>query len=164
MDLVSSSLFLSLFKKRGHGSNFKSLSFLRKRDYNSYFKPCSTVNVKQAPKSKISKHTRPLYWKQWLSISKEQAAILKLRTHVSLQEINDKTNYEVSDLVGGFVFQNCKNIDTRKSESIQGLSLDLLDNIFANLANISKPVTENEAELDWEYVMGNMLKLGLPQT
>ncbi|KAG2234937.1 hypothetical protein INT48_000364 [Thamnidium elegans] len=67
----------------------------------------------------------------------------KLHKHISLQEIDDKTSYEMSDLVGGFLFQNCKNVDT---------------------TNIALPVSENEAELDWEYVMGNMFKLGLPQT
>ncbi|MBM6386372.1 MAG: hypothetical protein JSY10_20645 [Paenibacillus sp.] len=70
----------------------------------------------------------------------------------------------MSDLVGGFLFQNCKNVDTSKAELIKGSSLNLLDNIFVNLANIALPVSENEAELDWEYVMGNMFKLGLPQT
>ncbi|KAI9356052.1 hypothetical protein BD770DRAFT_444309 [Pilaira anomala] len=73
-----------------------------------------------------------------------------------------QTNYELDEYVSQLLSKGTKHADQTKVESVQTLSVDLLDRMFASLADTPKLDSENQP-IGWEYVVGKMLHVGLPQ-
>lgn len=81
-----------------------------------------------------------------------------------------QTNYELDEYVNQLLSKGAKHADQTKVESVQTLSVDLLDRMFASLADSPKLDSDDSPKLDsenqtigWEYVVGKMLHVGLPQ-
>lgn len=100
----------------------------------------------------------------------EQATISNFEREIGANRTKDPRKYHiqaedyVSEFVRDFLSHQLKPQPQKEMSEetvgfIQNSSLDLIDNVLLNLSN-SK--TQPEGVLDWEFIMGNLLQLGLP--
>lgn len=124
------------------------------------------TSEESAAKVGITKHRqfKRTAWDPQLNIKRDLPSVTKAKSELDTSVMDDLINYVNCSKSSAENKKEMDTIDNQDTSLIRDLSLQLIDQVLMNIANpIDKDSEEPKKELDWEFMLTNILQTNVPK-